>query len=540
MNRTPRLKSNMPHGYGSVPTVQQRRSTFRRDHKHKTTLDVGYLVPIFIDEVLPGDTYNVNLTIIGRLSTPLVPIMDNLHIDTHAWFVPNRLLWENWERFCGAQDNPGDSTDFVVPRISCPDDGWAHNSLPAYFGVRQNTENLDINALYTRAYNFIYNECYRDQDLQDSIPFDTDDGPDDPADYPLRKRAKRPDYFTTCRPFLQKGPAVEIPLGDTAPVIGNGLAMGMTDGDGNFYAAGSSGAGTGDWREGRYGEELPHTDTSSALLSGNTLGLTTDALLSGVVADLSSATASTVNALRFAFQMQRKFERDARSGTRHTEFLNAHWGVNSPDFRLQRPEYLGGGSQRMEFQTVPNFNISEGTNGAELGSFAVSTGSGHGFLKSFVDYGVILVLAHVRADQSYQQGVPRLLSRETIDDYYLPVFQNIGEQPVLNREIFATGDDEIDNAVFGYQEYGADYRYGYTKITGKFNSEDPQSLDFWHLGYDFEDTPILGDEFIQDDPPIQRALIVEDEPHVIMDTYSLVKCTRTMPVHSVPGMIDHF
>ena len=446
--------------------------------------------------------------------------MDNIFLDTHFFFVPNRLLWENWERFNGAQDNPADSTDFLTPIITCPAGGWSHDSLPAYFGVRQNTDNLDIVAFWTRAYNFIFNECFRDQDLQDSIPFDTDDGPDLDTDYVLKRRCKRPDYFTTCRPFVQKGPDVPLPLGESAP-----LSFATSAGTSQRLTAVDSGGTPRD---------LAASGSSSDFLFPN------NAVASGtpLFADLQNATASTVNALRFAFQLQRKRERDARSGTRYIEYLSAHWGVTSPDFRLQRPEYLGGSSQRMDFHTVPNTNITA-SNPADLGAFGLSVGNRHGFTKSFVEHGVIVGLISARADLTYQQGVPRMFSRRTVDDFYLPVFAHLGEQAVLNKEIFAQGTS-ADDDVFGYQEYGAEYRYGYGKNTGKFSSDDPQSLDFWHLSIENSSLPILSDVFIQDNPPVDRVLQVTTEPHIIMDSYFSIKHTREMPVYSVPGMIDHF
>lgn len=522
----------MPHQFGLVPQMSHQRSTFRRDHKHKTTLDAGWLVPIYVDEVLPGDTMSVNGNIVARLSTPIAPIMDDIFIDTHFFYVPNRLVWDNWERFCGAQDNPGDSTDFLVPRITCPVGGWPLDSLPAYFGVRPLTDNLDTSALFTRAYNLCYNEMYRDQNLQDSIPVDKDDGPDDPTDYVLRRRCKRPDYFTTCLPYVQKGDDVLLPLGDTAPVVGIGkknqtYVFGVGT---NVYETGASAPTT-------YASlsDTWNVDTFVVRQDPTNLGYP------GIYADLSAASAATVNALRFAFAMQRKRERDARSGTRYVEHLAAHWGVTSPDYRLQRPEYLGGGSQRIDMQTVPQTAQFGGGSLGTTGAFGISVVSDgrHGFFKSFVEHGVIIGLVNVRAELSYQQGVHRMFTREKFDDFYLPVFQGIGEQAVLNKEIYAQGT-AADEDVFGYQEYGAEYKYGISKVTGLFNSEAPTSLDFWHLGQDFASLPPLNGEYIQDNPPIDRVVRVNTEPHVIMDSYFSIRHTRAMPVYNVPGMIDHF
>lgn len=534
--KTPSLPSHMSHAFGAVPRVDPPRSSFRRPQKHKTTFNAGYLIPYFRDEVLPGDSFSVSSTLVCRLSTPVAPIMDDIYIDTHFFYVPKRILWSNWQRFCGAQDNPGDSTDFLEPQIICPFGGWLEDSIPAYLGNRQRVDNLDISALFTRAYNLIYNEFYRDQDLQPSATVDLGDGPDDPANYVLRRRCKRPDYFTTCRPFVQKGPDVLLPLGESAPVYGDGVnSMQLTDGFEPFsfrYATSTSNTGTA-------GTALGSTAAADTVTSGNVLNIVSSGT-SGVFADLSSATASTVNALRFAFAMQRKRERDARSGTRYNEMLLAHWGVISPDFRLQRPEYLGGGSQRMNFQTVANTNLT-GTNNAELGAFGLSVGSRHGFTKSFTEYGLILGLVSVRRDQTYQQGVHRMFSRRSFDDYFLPVFSGLGEQAVLNKEIFAQGT-AADDEVFGYNEYGSEYRYGSSMVTGIFNSDYPTPLHFWHIAENYSSLPVLSDAWIQDNPPLDRVLAVSGSvtPHIIMDSFTNVTCARRMPVYGIPGMVDHF
>ena len=529
--KTPRLPSQ--RSFALSPSVSAPRSSFRLDRGRKTTFDAGYLVPVFYDEVLPGDTFSVSGTLLARLATPIYPLMDNIRITTHFFFVPNRLLWDNWERFNGAQDNPGDSTDFLTPQVSGI---WTEGSMGDHFGIPPGIDGLLPNAFLFRAYNFIWNEWFRDQNLQQAISFNTHNGPDDVADYPLQRRGKRHDYFTSCLPFPQKGTEVELPLGDNAPVIGNGLVTGFTDGTNNVGLR-STGGGSTQLDSLLYGTPVGSSG-GNTLATGLGVGVTTDPANSGMIADLSSATASTINALRFAFQLQRKYERDARSGTRYTEYLLAHWGVNNGDARLQRPEYLGGGSQRVEFQTVPNQNITA-DNTADLSAFGISLGGRHGFLKSFTEHGVIVGLVSASADLTYQQGLHRMHSRRTVNDFYLPVFAHLGEQAVLNKEIYAQGTPE-DDEVFGYQERWSEYRYGKSDITGAMRSSAATPLDAWHLSIDFASLPALNASFIEDNPPIDRVVSVPSEPDFIMDAFFRVKATRAMPVYSVPGMIDHF
>lgn len=528
------MKSVMTHQFSRVPSATIPRSSFDRSHGHKTTFDAGKLIPIFVDEALPGDTFTCNLSAFARLATPIFPIMDNMFMDTQFFSVPVRLVWDNWQRFNGEQRNPGDSIDFLVPQITSPVGGYQIGSLSDYFGIPTGVAGLAHSALWHRAYNLIWNEWYRDENMQTSLPVETGDGPDAPTLYNVQHRGKRHDYFTSCLPWPQKGPGVTIPLGTSAPVISNQQFIQLFEA--NTSNSHQISLGTAN--------ALKYTGTSVGTDIGATFGPPGQGS-TGLRVDLSTATAATINSLRQAFQIQKIYERDARGGTRYTELIRSHFGVTSPDARLQRPEYLGGGTSQVNISPVPQTSASGAYAESPQGNLAAYGTCGfakHAFTSSFTEHCLIIGIVSVRADLNYQQGLNRMFSRRTRFDFYLPALSHIGEQAVLQREIYANGiaDANNDLKVFGYQERFAEYRYKPSLITGLFRSQAPQSLHSWHLAQQFTTAPVLGDTFIQENPPLDRCIAVPSEPHFLFDSYFSLRCTRPMPVYGVPGLIDHF
>lgn len=562
-------KTSMRRGgssmFATLPRVSIQRSAFDRSHDYKTTFDAGYLVPFFVDEVLPGDTFSLRLSMLCRLTTPIVPFMDNLYLRTEFFFVPNRLIWSHWENMLGAQPaGPSQSTDYLVPSAS--PGSLNAGTIGDYMGLPINVNLTSVSDLPLRAYSLIWNEWYRDENLQEGVDIDPETGHVWMRDsavsssgvtgstyvgydsLPLR-RAKFHDYFTSALPWPQKGTSAEVSVGGSAPVTinspitltGSASSIGISYQSrnlpaGNNLVIGSSSAAT----------PAAQSPVQYMNNTGNPwLTFTMPTTVSGTpsltgTADLSSATPISINEFREAFQIQKWMEKSARGGTRYIELIQAHFGVTNPDYRLQRPEYLGGSRQRIYVTPVAQTSASGSeTPQGNLSAFAAGVDQRSLFSKSFTEHGWIIGLVSVQADLTYQQGLNRMWSRSDKYDFYWPTFAHLGEQAILNKEIYYQGQ-AADDQVFGYQERYAEYRYYPSLITGQMRSTFSQPLDYWHLAQDFDSLPTLSPSFIEENPPVDRVIAVQNYPQFMLDAWFDLKCTRPMPMFGTPGFVDHF
>lgn len=570
------------HNFSNAPQVYQKRSRFDRSFVRKMTFNEGKLVPFFVDEVLPGDTISLTVRDFCRLATPVAPFMDNLYLDKFFFFVPNRLVWEHWQNFCFEREDPDVSTDYVVPTCTLAGGTVGENgigSLWDYFALPTGlTKALSVNALPFRMYYLIWNEWFRDENLQKPVKIDKSDTnavfkadriTDQPSwifssgtnyvnGFALAPRGKRFDYFTSALPFQQKGPGVSIGLAGTAPIVDpSPLSDYFLTSNSNQLAAVASYGGDASSSGGRrvaFGSDTISFNrvsdsnwSSVGGFAGNESGKVnvhaysgSNLLTKSSYVDLDSSSIFTISSLRIAFQMQKFYERLARGGSRYTEVLTSFFGVVSPDSRLQRPEYLGGSSKMMNINPVAQTSSTgDVTPQGNLAAYGVSASKYHAFTKSFVEHGYIIGLLEVRADLTYQQGINKMWLRSSVYDFYWPTFAHLSEQAIKNVEIYAQGTAD-DEGVFGYQERYAEYRYHPSEICGHFRSTYTKPLDVWHLSQKFDSLPTLSDQFIQDKPPVERVIATKNYPHFLIDIGFKYHTTRAMPMYGIPGLVDHF
>lgn len=518
--------------FSTVPGTAVSRSAFDMSYSHKTTIDSGFLYPIHVDEVLPGDTVHIQPAYFARMATPLRPFMDGIHFDTQWFYTPLRILWDNFVRQMGERPDPADHNDYTTPQMTAPVGGYLNGTLSDYLTLPTEIAGYTHSSLFHRNYNLVAREWFRDENLTDPPVVDTDDGPDDIADYVLLRRAKRKDYFTGALLTAQKGDPVAFPIAGNAPVI----PIPLTTSAPTFHTATDATVRT-----------LVNSGTGTdVILSGGAPGSGPSNLeweTTGLETDLTSSTFATINDMRVAISMQHILERDARGGTRYRESVLATFGVHTDDIRLLRPELLATGSVPVQVapvaQTTPAGILT--TRLGDLGAFATATGVGRGFMKTFTEHGIIMCIGSVRAELSYQQGLHRKFTRNSRYDYFDPMFQSIGEQAVLSREIYTdgTGDPDLDTgdfSIWGYQPRYEEYRHRESVITGQFRSNFSSSLDLWHLALDFGSRPVLNNAFIEENPPIDRVVILDTEPEFLLDCFFKIKHVRPIARFGTPGL----
>ncbi len=531
--------------FSSVSPPQLQRSSFDRSMSHKTTFDSGLLIPIFVDEVLPGDTVNLRPAFLARMATPLKPFMDGLHLDYQFFYVPLRLVWDNFVRMMGERPDPADHNDYTIPQMVAPATvGHLIGSLSDYLGLPTDVPDYTHSTLFHRAYNLIFREWYRDENLTDPPVVDKDDGPDTVTDYTILRRAKRKDYFTGALLTAQKGTSVDLPLGTSAPLGGHGLVQPWDSGAqfptfdmaGNIRNLQSDGTAVVQWSasvttDDADWEEPALQTTMASAPSGKTQPF----------ADLSNATAATINDMRVAITTQHLLERDARGGTRYREMVLAHFGVQTDDIRLLRPELLGTGTMTIEANEITAKNTNTDDDLGDTGAFVKGTSVGRGFVKSFREHGIIMGICSVRAELSYQQGLHRMFTRDTRLEFYWPDLSGLGEQAVESREIYTdgTGSESAktgDFSVWGYQPRYEEYRHRPSIITGQFRSTATTSLDIWHIAQEFSTRPVLNNAFIEENPPIARIVVIDTEPEFLLDCFFKITHVRAMPRFGTPGL----
>lgn len=546
--------------FSANPTyLDMSRSTFDRSHSVKTSFNAGLLVPFYVDEVLPGDTFDVRTSKVVRMPSLVTPVMDNLFLDTYYFFVPNRIVWNHWKELQGENTDSAwaPSIEYEVPQLRAPEGGWSVGTIADYFGIPTGVSGISVNALPFRGYALICQEWFRDQNLTDPLEIPKGDATVNgvnTGNYIMDVAkggipfyaAKKHDYFTSALPGPQKGPDVTIPVTQPSnlpvmaladqtdpslsPVVLNRSMSGGTVSDFGYMRNPSLTNLTT-----HPASSFSEASSSAALADSGVYPLNLWAIQSG------DAAAATINDLRQAFQIQKMYERDARGGTRYREILRAHFGVTSPDATQQVPEYLGGNSVPITISQVLQSSPTSGSPQGNPTGQSLTTDVNNDFKSSFTEHGFVIGVMCVRYKHTYQQGIERFWSRKDRLDYYMPVYANLGEMPILNKEIYAQGSAQ-DDEVFGYQEAWADYRYKPSHVTGHMRSQYAQSLDSWHIADYYDQLPSLSDGWIREDPSnIDRIIAVTSEVsnQFFADIYISNRCRRVMPLYSIPGLIDH-